>query len=279
MGVSYDNTQEATTEDATDNLQQVNLELKRLLDARAENSSFVNQTILEIHRKTERKVENQTAQKNEFYGNGGKLIKEGAPYHIHYTRDLEEYYMTGAKHKVTSKLIFRVDSTKSDFGYYNNLNKQSPLIIKSTTTTPTEEDYNNRFVTRYFAKKANETLSPVFEVSGEDFESSPLYNFVSLDWYIKGKKSLVLRANKRQVYIAGLKIPNVGKLLPEFQYFRTDVNLSPKESVVERLGTITQQSEESTTQSTTQQTTTQQAPPTGPPPGVTSGGAGGAGGY
>ena len=52
-----------------------------------------------------------------------------------------------------------------------------------------------------------------------------------------------------------------------------------KESVVERLGTITQQSEESTTQSTTQQTTTQQAPPTGPPPGVTSGGAGGAGGY
>ena len=273
MGVSYDNTQEATTGDATDNLQQINLELKRLLDARAENSSFVNQTILDIHKKTERKVENQTANKNEFYGNG-KLIKEGTPYHIHYTRDLEEYYMTGAKHKVTSKLIFRVDTKESDFGYYNSLNKQSPLIIKGSTTIPTEEDYNSGFVTRYFAKKANETLSPTFEVSSQDFESSPLYNYVSLSWYIKGNKSLVLRANRRQVYLASLVIPSVSKLLPDFQYFRTDINLSPKETILERLGSITQQSEESSTQSSTQ-STTQQTPPTGPPPGVTSGGAGG----
>ena len=270
MGVSYDNTQEATTEDATGNLQQVNLELKRLLDAREDKLSLINQTILDIHKKTDRKVENQIAQKNEFYGAGGKLIKEGTLYHIHYTKDLNEYYMTNAKHGVTSKLINRIDLTKSDFSYYNNLNKQTPLILKGTTTTPTIEDYNNGFVVRYFAKKANETLSPVFEVSNLDFESSPLYNYVSLDWYIKGNKSSVLKRNKREVYIASFEIPNVNKILPDFQYFKSDVNLSPKQTVLERLGTITQQSEESNTE----QSTTQQTQTTPPPSPTTAGGAG-----
>ena len=358
MGVSYDNTQEATTEDATGNLQQVNLELKRLLDAREDKLSLINQTILDIHKKTDRKVENQIAQKNEFYGAGGKLIKEGTLYHIHYTKDLNEYYMTNAKHGVTSKLINRIDLTKSDFSYYNNLNKQTPLILKGTTTTPTIEDYNNGFVVRYFAKKANETLSPVFEVSSQDFESSPLYNYVSLDWYIKGNKSSVLKRNKREVYIASFEIPNVNKqtplilkgttttptiedynngfvvryfakkanetlspvfevssqdfessplynyvsldwyikgnkssvlkrnkrevyiasfeipnvnkILPDFQYFKSDINLSPKQTVLERLGTITQQSEESNTE----QSTTQQTQTTPPPSPTTAGGAG-----
>ena len=270
MGVSYDNTQEATTEDATGNLQQVNLELKRLLDAREDKLPLINQTILDIHKKTDRKVENQIAQKNEFYGVGGKLIKEGTLYHIHYTKDLNEYYMTNAKHEATSKLINRIDLTKSDFSYYNNLNKQTPLILKGTTTTPTIEDYNNGFVVRYFAKKANETLSPVFEVSSQDFESSPLYNYVSLDWYIKGNKSSVLKRNRREVYIASFEIPNVNKILPDFQYFKSDVNLSPKQTVLERLGTITQQSEESNTE----QSTTQQTQTTPPPSPTTAGGAG-----
>lgn len=263
-------TEDITQEQDNSGFQTINLELRRLLDARENKLLLVNQTILDIHKKTERKVENQIAQKNEFYGNDGKLIKEGKPYHIHYTKDLNEYYMTGAKHSVTSKLINRVDLTKSDFGYYNNLNKQSPLIIKSAITIPTEEDYNNGFVTRYFAKKANETSSPAFEVSAEDFGSSPLYNFTSLKWYIRGNKSLVLKTNRRLVYIASFKIPNLSKLLPDFQYFRAEESLSPKELAIERLGT-------------TQQTTTQQQTNTnstaggysagsaGPPPEYTGG--------
>ena len=282
---------EQTTQNTTGNLQMVNLKLKRLLDARKNNLPLVSQTILDIHKITERKVENQVTQKNEFYGNGGKLIKQGMSYHIHYTNDLNEYYMTGAKHEVTSKLISRIDLTKSDFSYYNNLNKQSPLIIKSTTTVPTEEDYINGFVTRYFAKKANETRSPSFEVSEEDFESSPLYNFVSLKWYITGNKSLVLRANRREAYIASFKIVNIDKILPNFQYFRADARLSPKDAVLERLGKVTQQSEQSSTQQT--QTTPPPSPTTaggagmasgagaasGPPAGSGAGAASGGGGY
>ena len=61
----------------------------------------------------------------------------------------------------------------NDFDYYNTLNKQSTLRLESTSKPPTEDDYSVRRMTRYFAKKANDTNSPVFEVSEDDFESSP----------------------------------------------------------------------------------------------------------
>tara|TARA_R110002110_G_scaffold126145_1_gene304671 strand:- start:84 stop:827 length:744 start_codon:yes stop_codon:yes gene_type:complete len=229
-------TEDTTQEQDNSGFQTINLELRRLLEAREDKLPSINQAILDILNNTERKIGNQVAKKGEFYYANGKLVKEGTQYHIHYTKDLNEHYMTGAKHGVTSKIIKRIDLTKSDFGYYNILNQQTPLTIKSTITPPTEEDYNNGFVTRYFAKKANETSSPAFEVSADDFGSSPLYNFTSLKWYIRGKKSLVLKTNRRLVYIASFQIPNLNKLLPDFQYFRVEESLSPKDLVIERLG-------------------------------------------
>ena len=253
-------------------IQTINLKLRELFKDREGKLPTINPKILKIHNKTNRIVKNQITKEFQFYNNRGKFVREGKLYHIHYTTDMKQYYMTGAEHNASSTLIYLADLREDDFSYYNLLNKQRVLTIKSTSPVPTEEDYTKGSFTRYFAKKSNDTSTPVFEISETDFRSSALYTYVSLAWYIRGDKSLVLLANNRQIAIASKVIPNVGKLLSNYQYFRFMENLSPVELVKERLG-IT--GEQGTTQETTQQTSSNStagsfsAGSAGPPPGYT----------
>ena len=81
--------------------------------------------------------------------------------------------------------------------------------------------------------------------------------------------------------MASIEIPNIGKLLPILQYYRSDSVVSAKQSIIDRLGITSEQGEAQQETTTTTQTTTapktntQQSAPTGPPPGVVTGGAGG----
>tara|TARA_R110001592_G_scaffold290056_1_gene559168 strand:- start:182 stop:772 length:591 start_codon:yes stop_codon:yes gene_type:complete len=179
--------------------------------------------------------------------------------------------MTGGEHNERTKLIFRNDVADSDTDYYNILNKQTSLFLKSNVTLPTEDDYNSNKVTRHFAKKTNDFSSPAFEISADDVNSSPLYKYVSLEWYIKGDKDKVSDINKGNVLIASQTIPNIGKLLPDFQYYRTDKVLNPRELVMSRLNIS---EEQNTTEQQSEQSTTQQTQTTPPPSPTTAGGAG-----
>ena len=272
---------EQTTQDLTENLQSVNLELKRFLDERNNKLPRVSPNISAIHEKTDRVEKNQVAKEKEFYSKRGKFIPKGTLYHTHYTTDLEVHYMTGGEHNERTQLIFRKSVFDSDFDYYNTLNRQEVVKLKSTSKPPTEDEYRVGRMTRYFARKTNDTSSPVFEVSEDDFESSPLYNFVSLLWYIRGNKIRVTKLNQREIKVASIEIPNIGKLLPILQYYRSDSVVSAKQSIIDRLGITSEQGEAQQETTTTTQTTTapktntQQSAPTGPPPGVVTGGAGG----
>ena len=278
---------EQTTQDSTDNLQSVNLELKRFLDERNNKLPRVSPNISAIHEKTDRVEKNQVAKEKEFYSKRGKYIPKGTLYHIHFTTDLEVHYMTGGEHNERTQLIFRESIFDNDFDYYNTLNRQETINLSPTSKPPTDDDYRIGRMTRYFAKKANDTSSPVFEVSEDDFESSPLYNYVSMLWYIRGNKIRVTKLNQREIKVASIEIPNIGKLLPILQYYRSDSVVSAKQSILDRLGITSEQGEAQQETTTTTQTTTtsntQDSTPyyTGAPPGVTSGGAGGgtSGGY
>ena len=278
---------EQTTQDSTDNLQSVNPELKRFLDERKNKLPRVSPNISAIHEKTDRVEKNQVAKEKEFYSKRGKYIPKGTLYHIHYTTDLEVHYMTGGEHNERTQLIFRESIFDNDFDYYNTLNRQETINLSPTSKPPTDDDYRIGRMTRYFAKKANDTSSPVFEVSEDDFESSPLYNYVSMLWYIRGNKIRVTKLNQREIKVASIEIPNIGKLLPILQYYRSDSVVSAKQSIIDRLGITSEQGEAQQETTTTTQTTTtsntQDSTPyyTGAPPGVTSGGAGGgtSGGY
>ena len=65
--------------------------------------------ISNIHEKTVRVEKNQVAGEKEFYTKRGKYIPKGDLYHIHYTKDLEVYYMSGGEHNEQTKLIFKSD--------------------------------------------------------------------------------------------------------------------------------------------------------------------------
>lgn len=230
-------TQETTTSEGTPIYQtSIPLELKILFESREEQQiNSVIQNIIDI---TERTVPGQTADSFEFYYANGKPVQKGTSYHIHYTNDLNVYFMTGIEHNKNSELIYPRDVKKDTMGYYNSLNQQTPLIRTGATPVPTEDDYGVGSYTRYFAKKASDNSSPVFEVTQDVFESSPLYNFVSLTWYISGTRGQVFRANTLETIKASKIIPSVRRLLSPFQFYRYDANLSTVDALKRKLGDI-----------------------------------------
>ena len=226
-GSSY--TQTTTTQQASEgdsSYTLANSKLQQLFEARKNKLPLINPVVDAINQITERAVKNQIAKANEFYYENGKPVKAGTTYHIHYTTDLGEYFMSGGVHNSTSKLMFPLKYDVSQFTYYNTLNEQSPLKLSSQVVSPKEEDYKKGSYKRYFAKQANDKNQPTFEVSKQDFQSSPLYNYVQLRWYVTGAKNYVYSQNIKQIRIASATIVTIKKLLTPFQFYRFEENLS-----------------------------------------------------
>tara|TARA_B100000287_G_scaffold422756_1_gene465156 strand:+ start:115 stop:1005 length:891 start_codon:yes stop_codon:yes gene_type:complete len=217
-------------------IQIVNLELRRLFESRKEQN--IDPFIKDIIDTTERMVTGLTTDQFEFTESDGKPVKKGTSYHIHYTNDLNVYFMTGIDHHKTSRLIYPRDVKKTIIGYYNSLNQQTPSIIQSSTPIPTEDDYLNGSYTRYFAKKANDDSEPVFEVTAEISGTSSLYNFVSLDWSISGPRHSVFLLNMVAMNRASQTISSIKTLLSPFQFYRFSENLSAVDALKNRLNGI-----------------------------------------
>ena len=214
------------------------IKLQKLIDKMAGKVTYSNDKIGNINLRTDRVIsDNLKTKTGEFIFVDGKPVKRGINYHIHYTKNLDEHYMTQSTHNnVTSKLIYRVKNT-STFSTYNSLNKQSPMILKSDVQLPTGSDYKKGSFTRYFAKKANEVMSKPFEISAKQMDSSPLYIYTSFRWYIKGNINRVQRLNLKNMHYASEVIPNIEKYLSPFQFYRKSKVLDEKE-IRRKLGIV-----------------------------------------
>ena len=223
------------------------IKLQKLIDQMAGRGAYVNKTLKKINENTVRVVsDNLKTKRGEFIFTDGKDVKGGIDYHIHYTKNLEEYYMTQQTHNnVTSKLIFPVKRT-STFSIYNGLNKQSPMILKSDVKLLTRNDYAKGIITRYFAKKANEVMSKPFEINAKQMQKSTLYIYTSIPWYIKGERDLVKVLNSRSIIMAEEVMPNIGKYLSPFQFYRKSRTLD-KEAILEKIGVVDYSEMEKTT--------------------------------
>ena len=214
-------------------------ELNNLIEKRKGKIAETNPRIAQINKRTVRVIrdeENFITKTGEFNFSNGKPVKAEIPYHIHYTSALEEVYMTEYEHKPKlSKIIYPTD-IKTNFQYYNNLNKQSSLKLEGERVQPTDIDYSNGSYVRYFAKQANDERAPTFEISKEKMMNSSLYIYVRLTWYLSGEETKVYIKNSREIIKASKTIPNIGKILSKMQYYRYDRSLDPKESIKERLG-------------------------------------------
>ena len=252
-------------------------ELDELISKSKEKKAVYDGRIASINKRTSRALrdeENYITKVGEFKYEDGAPVKANVPYHIHYTTLLEEVYMTEHHHKAKMSKIIVPLKIKTNFQYYNSLNKQVPLKIKGSMVNPTTADYQKGFYTRYFAKNASDEHSSPFEVNLKNYLKSALYTYIQVKWHLSGPEESVYVRNANEIQKAQKTISNIDKILPRMQFYRYDKSLNPKQLSEQKLGIFVPVGEGGTsTESTTTQTQT------GPPSGVMSGGAGGAGGY
>lgn len=249
------------------------IKLQKVIDKQRGKSININPLIEKITSTTARVLsDNYKTKVNQFRFSDGKPVPANKYYHIHYTLDLQEYYMTELKHTPNSKIIYPINQ-KSDFSMYNSLNKQSVLTILPTKPMPTEKDYDAGFIKRFFAKKANDLQSPILEISPAQFNKSPLYVYAKTNWLIRGKIDYVKRYNFLATKRVSVIIPSLKKYLSPFQMYRSEASDDIKQNIMDRLSVGSDLTNASTQTMSNQSTGAGAA--SGPPPGVTTGGAGG----
>ena len=257
--------------------------------------------IRKIHSDTVRVVTDAGRVPNNstfIYASNGFYVKAGTPYHIHYTSDLQEHFMTGAKHSVTSRIIRKIRE-KTNFQLYTenrgkNYRILEPLQVKGK---PNPNNYIDGSFIRYFALKFDSEDAPI-EVNGE-FES-PLYEIHKITWVISGLKNEVKGANIRNSKYFRLRSPRFKKILTNPLEYYIEPLKSEFQETLEKLGlgNVSRDKDgnimkpeagnapmntEETTTSGTSISQTQNLPSgfnagSGPPPGFGTGGSGGGGG-
>ena len=102
------------------------------------------------------------------YEDNNRPVKQGTSYHIHYTSDFKEHYMTGKKHFYASRIIKPTFFTgHSDYTKYTKLAGSSyqPLSAEIVKGVPKKSDYGAGVFTRYFAKNINDEETQTYDKS------------------------------------------------------------------------------------------------------------------
>lgn len=207
-------------------VQTINLELRRWL---AETQKVESPEALRVHEETDFKVSSAGVTKpGEFeYTHGGR-VTAGLEYHIHYTYDKEEVYMTNGAHTNGSRIIKKIDGIKTMLSQYLNIKSSiRDDYPKKVLANPTEADYRIGNITRYFTQKVNNIEDDLFEISEEDFNNqNNLFRYIEIDWRISGKKSEVTRDNTRTINFSSRTLGNkqLRKMLYALQFWKPDKN-------------------------------------------------------
>ena len=151
------------------------------------------QRIHNIKTNIERTVQGFRSKPQEFiYEETGGYVKPNTLYSVYYTLNKREIYLTGVTGTSNSKVIKRILNNTLFSTYVNLTDIERQAYPKQTLANPSESDYRIGVITRYFTKKTNEVNAKVFEISKEDFNNqNNLYDYVSLQWRISGKRTEV----------------------------------------------------------------------------------------
>ena len=155
-----------------------------------------------IHKKTDFKVNFAgTTQFGEFKYSHGSSVQPGLEYHIHYTNDKREVFMTGAVHSLRSKIIEKNNGSPSLFSIYTKKKRKvKQEYPKKYNPIPREGDYGVGTLNRYFTQKVNNLNGELFEISKDDFENkNTLFRYFEMTWRLTGTKSEVTRDNTRTI--------------------------------------------------------------------------------
>jgi hypothetical protein len=161
-------------------------------------------------------------KRNEFVDINDTKIPEGIPYHIHRTRDKQEFYMTSAQHETNSILIFKEKGGITDFYRYKSLiDKKSEIYLQETPTIPTETDYERGFINLYFARQANDINSKIFEITSDDYvRKTPFYEKKNLTLKITGTIDNVISYNESIIETTDAYFPGISLVISSLSYYQ-----------------------------------------------------------
>ena len=115
-----------------------------------------------------------------------------------------------------------------------NIENFTLQIPKTVIPIPTEFDYDNGFIRRYFIQKTNDSNGFVFEVSEEvhdELRDNPFWKVADLKWRITGPKETVYNqkgelsdigveiTNKQIINLTSKTIKNISLYLPNLLQF------------------------------------------------------------
>ena len=181
-------------------------------------------TIEKIIRTTERTVENLITKEGEFQFKMGGLVREGVPYHIHYTLDKKEYYMTGPEHNsLLSKLMIRRKNDSIFFQYTEVASPTREKYLDAHAFDLTEGDLETGYVRRYFAKLKSNSKSPSMEISEKTFNGThENYNKTSIKWRLSGTRDEIEKSNLAAFKLASVDISNIAVNLDPLEFWESD---------------------------------------------------------
>ena len=95
------------------------------------------------------------------------------------------------------------------------------------------EDFQEAYIKRWFARKANDENAPIIEIDEENFNSlkhNPFYTITTLSWKISGPATTVIKDgieyeegvseyNFRRIHMATKNISGLHKKLPDLYQF------------------------------------------------------------
>ena len=171
------------------------------------------QRIQNIKTNIERTVQGLRTKPQEFiYEETGGYVKPNTMYSVYYTLNKQEIYLTGVTDSSNSKVIKRILNNTLFSTYVDIANTERQDYPKQTPVNPSESDYRIGTITRYFTKKTNEVNAKVFEITEDDFNNqNNLYDYVSFEWRISGKKLEVNRDNSATLREIQSEFPNIIK--------------------------------------------------------------------
>jgi len=109
---------------------------------------------------------------------------------------------------------------------YNKINRNSGEFklpsVNSFIPSPNNKNYQNGYIVRYFAQKANDKSSPIYEINRNSYtkiSDSSYYVVISLDWRLTGSVEDVKKSNSESIRIASQTIPKISLYLPNLLQF------------------------------------------------------------
>ena len=180
-----------------------------------------------IHENTDFVIKNAGVTiDDEFMYDHGGYVQAGLEYHIHYTNDKKEVFMTGGIHNSDSKIITKIKGRKTLFKRYTELSNLFKTKYPSVTPpNPSESDYRLGKIKRYFAQIQTTTDGDIFEISEDDFgNQSNLYKYVDSEWRISGTFEEVSRDNQITIENLNSELPGIDRKLNPTSLWRAPKN-------------------------------------------------------